>query len=183
MCGKNYLVALYKERFNVIPTIDNMEHFSSLPLSEYYMVKPKQSADSIGLKKVMVENLNKEQDQNVLIQPFIDFIYEVSFYFIDANFQYALYAPNKQERWKLERYTPSEEDLQFAQRFIDWNTVTHGIQRVDGCRTADGNLLLVELEDLNPFLSIQNLDDGTKETFIENFKRSLRQVIYLPDLS
>ena len=44
----------------------------------------------------------------------------------------------------------TDEDIAFAVRFIEWNTVTHGIQSADACRTNDGELLLVELEDLNP---------------------------------
>ena len=78
----------------------------------------------------------------------------MSFYYVDDAFQYALYAPDPDRRWVLEPYEPSEADLAFARRFIDWNTLDHGIQRVDACRTRDGDLLLVELEDLNPYLSL-----------------------------
>ena len=47
------------------------------------------------------------------------------------------------------------DDLKFARKFIEWNDIKYGIQRVDACRTKTGKLLLVELEDLNPFLSLQ----------------------------
>ena len=35
----------------------------------------------------------------------------------------------------------------------------------------------VELEDLNPFLSLQNLDAETRDRFIQNFAASLKRVI------
>lgn len=79
----------------------------------------------------------------MLIQPAIDFQYEVSFYFIDEKFEYALYAPDKLKRWKLKEYDCTDEDITFAREFIEWNTVTHGIQRVDACRTKDGNIGIV----------------------------------------
>lgn len=81
---------------------------------------------------------------------------------------YALYAPNKKERWKLERYVPSAEEIEFAKRFIGWNTIENGIQRVDACKTKDGQLLLVELEDLNPYLSLLELNKETVEIFIND---------------
>jgi len=55
-----------------------------------------------------------------------------------------LFAPDK-NRWKLEKYTPTQTDLDFCQViYIQWNTMTHGIQRVDACQTKEGQL--VELE-------------------------------------
>ncbi|WP_411080378.1 hypothetical protein [Streptomyces sp. cmx-18-6] len=112
-------------------------------------------------------------DGGLLFQPRIDFRHEVSFYFVDHDFQYALYAPDPERRWVLEPYAASAADLEFAQRFIDWNSLTHGIQRVDACRTAEGGLLLVELEDLNPFLSLDRVAEEVREAFVARLKRSL----------
>ena len=61
----------------------------------------------------------------------------------------------QKKRWELKEYAPTEDDLKFARKFIEWNDIKYGIQRVDACRTKTGKLLLVELEDLNPFLSLQ----------------------------
>lgn len=80
----------------------------------------------------------------------------------------ASYAPNKEERWKLESYSPSSEEIEFAKGFIEWNTIENGIQRVDACKTRDGELLLMELEDLNPYLSILELDEETVEIFVSD---------------
>ena len=88
----------------------------------------------------------------------VDFAYEVSFYYVDHSFQYALYAPDPERRWQLERYEPTPDDLDFARRFVEWNTLDHGIQRVDACRTPDGELLLVGG---NRNLVFRNNLDGT----------------------
>jgi hypothetical protein len=39
----------------------------------------------------------------------------------------------------LERYAAAPADWAFAQRFVDWNDIEHGIQQVDACRTRDGS--------------------------------------------
>ena len=89
--------------------------------------------------------------------------------FINDKFEYSLYAPDKTKRWKLKPYNYSEADISFAKMFIDWNIIDKGIQRVDACRAKDGRLLLVELEDLNPYLSLLEVDDKTREIFLTDF--------------
>src|SRR5262249_28887228 len=148
MVGKQYLLDLSAAGYPVIPTVDRAEDLARLPVVPEYVVKPKLGADSIGLRIVPRDRLDTVTYDRVLVQPLIRFAYEVSFYFVDDAFQYALHAPDPEQRWRLERYEPTAADLEFAQRFIAWNTVEHGIQRVDACRTPEGELLLVELEDL-----------------------------------
>ncbi|WP_261511688.1 hypothetical protein [Chryseobacterium paludis] len=115
-------------------------------------------------------NLNP---QGKLIQPLIDFEYEVSFYYLNDQFQYALYAPDKNKRWELVEYRPSESDLGFAKKFIEWNNIERGITRVDACRLKNDKLVLVELEDLNPFLSIELLPEEKRDQFISNLVEAL----------
>lgn len=178
MAGKQYLVDLSDAGYPVIPTVDRRDALDRLPDAPEYVVKPKIGADSIGLEMLDRDALSRRAiDGDVLVQPRIDFAYEVSFYFVDHAFQYALYSPDPAQRWQLERYDPSAEDLAFAQRFVDWNDVEHGIQRVDACRVRDsGELLLVELEDLNPFLSLDLLDDATRDAFVDALRMALRRL-------
>ncbi|WP_434438900.1 hypothetical protein [Lentzea sp. E54] len=182
MAGKQYLIDLTEQGYPVIPTIDDLTHLDRLPQATEYVVKPKAGADSHGLKFVEAENLTHEnltqansthKEEDVLIQPKIDFRYEVSFYFVDHDFQYALNAPDPAQRWALTHYDASREDLEFARKFIDWNDLGHGIQRVDACRTQDGDLLLVELEDLNPYLSLDRTSDETRENFVKAMTSSI----------
>lgn len=178
MNGKEYLIELTNANFSVIPTIDTLNSLDKLPDVETYIVKPKDGADSIGMEFVSKNELAAKVNpikKNTLVQPFINFDYEVSFYFIDREFQYALYAPDKSKRWELKEYIPSKEDLAFAECFIEWNNLDWGIQRVDACRTEQGELLLVELEDLNPYLSLLEISPEKRHTFVETMKKSLRK--------
>ncbi|MGG4195189.1 hypothetical protein ABEW50_17240, partial [Paenibacillus jamilae] len=180
MNGKEYLIELTNDHFPVIPTIDSLDSLSKLPEVDTYIIKPKDGADSIGMEFVSKDELSEKvnsESKNTLVQPYINFEYEVSFYFIDKEFQYALYAPDKDKRWALVEYEPTEDDLNFAKRFIEWNNLECGIQRVDACRNKQGELLLVELEDLNPYLSLLELSNETRQHFVETMKESLRKVL------
>ncbi|MFI1969179.1 hypothetical protein BLA24_25590 [Streptomyces cinnamoneus] len=181
MAGKQYLVDLSAAGHPVIPTADRAEDLTRLPEVAEYVAKPKAGADSIGLRFVPRDDLGAlDFEGGVLVQPRVRFRYEVSFYFVDHAFQYALHAPDPERRWALERYEPTAEDLAFAQGFIDWNAVEHGIQRVDACRTPEGELLLVELEDLNPYLSLDLLDEASRDAFVVSVKESLRGLLAAP---
>lgn len=181
MNGKNYLMELTDKNMPVIKTINNINEFHKLPYAENYIVKPIDGADSIGLeflnKKELFEKI-KPDNYSSLIQPFVDFQYEVSFYYIDRKFQYALYAPNKEKRWKMEEYTPTEDDFNFCNTLLDWNNLSHGIQRIDACRDENGNLLLVEMEDLNPYLSLLDISPILREKFVSSLKESLSKLLY-----
>lgn len=180
MAGKQYLVELTAAGYPVIPSVDRPEDLGLLPDAAQYVVKPKAGADSIGLAFVAREQLGGLAGGENLVQPRIDFRHEVSFYYVDDTFQYALFAPDPARRWVLEPYAPTEADLDFARRFIDWNTLDHGIQRVDACRTRDGGLLLVELEDLNPYLSLDLLPRVTRDAFVASLTASLHRFLRTP---
>ncbi|MFI9467882.1 hypothetical protein ACIHBQ_10490 [Streptomyces sp. NPDC052492] len=177
MAGKQYLLDLTEAGFPVIPTVGRPEDLHRLPRAERYVVKPRLGADSHGLRVVPAGEVAAPADGDVLVQPYIDFVYEVSFYFVDHSFQYALRAPDPARRWRLEPYRPTADDLDFARRFIEWNTLDHGIQRVDACRAPGGELLLVELEDLNPYLSLDALDDARRDAFVAAMSASLRDFL------
>ncbi len=178
MAGKGYLLELTRAGCPVIPTVDRAEDLHRLPEAREYAVKPRAGADSIGLTFVARPDLGPALGGgDVLVQPRIDFRHEVSFYFVDDRFQYALYAPDPGRRWDLEPYEPTAADLAFARRFIDWNTLDHGIQRVDACRTRDGELLLVELEDLNPYLSLDRVCDRRRDAFVAAMTASLHRFL------
>ncbi|MFU8855081.1 hypothetical protein ACNAW0_29565 [Micromonospora sp. SL1-18] len=173
MAGKQYLLDLYGAGYPVIPTVDRLQDIERLPPATQYVAKPKFGADSVGLQFIQREQLQDLNFDNLLVQPRVDFEYEVSFYFVDRTFEYALYAPHADQRWLLEPYEPTDADLAFAQRFIDWNDVSHGIQRVDACSTRSGKLLLVELEDLNPYLSLDRVAAPTRDAFVKDMTASI----------
>ncbi|MFF2507210.1 hypothetical protein ACFVTY_28110 [Streptomyces sp. NPDC058067] len=179
MAGKGYLLDLTAAGYPVIPTVARAADLQLLPDADEYAVKPVLGADSIGLEFVGREALSAlDLDGGaLLVQPRIRFRYEVSFYFVDRSLQYALYAPRPEERWALEPYEPTDADREFAQKFVDWNTIGHGIQRVDACRTPEGGLLLVELEDLNPYLSLDLAGAEARDAFVTAMTHSLRGLL------
>lgn len=176
--GKQYMLDLFAGGYPVIPTVGSVDLIDQLPSVDEYVVKPMAGGDSIGLQILSRSALIDEgAPAESLIQPKINFQYEVSFYFIDHEFQYAMYAPDCRARWELQPYEPTEEDLRFAQKFIEWNTISRGIERIDACRTASGELLLMELEDLNPYLSLDLLLESERDRFVNEFRRALDRTI------
>ncbi|MBT8319885.1 MAG: hypothetical protein KJP01_07130 [Gramella sp.] len=166
--GKEYLLQLTDLDFPVILTIEDPNELYRLGHHEKYVLKLKNGADSIGMQIVSKQELRQMDVRGMLIQPYVDFEYEVSFYYLNNEFQYALYAPSSDKRWDLAAYEPTIEDLDFSEKFIMWNDMDHGITRVDACRLKNGSLRLVELEDLNPYLSIDRLNDEKRERFLKN---------------
>lgn len=173
--GKQYLLELTQNNFPVIPTIDKLDDLDILGDVPHYVLKPKLGADSVGMKIVAKSAVSQHDLTDMLIQPFVSFSYEASFYYLNGKFQYALYAPDKKKRWELQELIPNDTDLAFAQQFITWNNMDWGIQRVDACRLPNSNWLLLELEDLNPFLSIDKLSETRRQEFMDNFIEAIKQ--------
>ena len=179
MQGKRYLVELSAAGEPVIPTVDRREDLARLPDAYRWVVKPVLGADSLGLRFLDGDRtvLDDVDLTDALVQPYVDLVHEVSFVFVGRRFQYALYAPDRDRRWQLAPYAPTDDDLAFAQRFVDWNALDVGVQRVDACRTRDGGLLLVELEDLNPYLSLDLLAPPTREAFAAALVATLHEAL------
>ena len=106
MAGKQYLLDLTAEGFPVIPTVDRTADLHLLPAADRYVVKPRAGADSMGLRIVTSDALPALADGSVLVQPRVDFAYEVSFVYVDHDFQYALHAPDPDRRWSSSRTPP-----------------------------------------------------------------------------
>ncbi|MFT4832181.1 MAG: hypothetical protein ACI815_001833 [Psychroserpens sp.] len=172
--GKQYLLDLMDLGYPIIPTIDNVKDLGKLGNPESYVIKLKNGADSIGMEFLTKEEVLKIDLKGRLIQPYLDFKYEVSFYYLNNRFQYALYAPNKERRWELQEYGATKDDFNFAEKFIHWNNMERGIVRIDACRLKDNSLLLVEVEDLNPFLSLDALSETKRIAFLDNFIAALQ---------
>ncbi len=178
MVGKQYLVDLSATGAPVIPTVDDAAAVSGLPDVQRYISKPKFGSDSIGMATHSRSELGDlALDGTLLVQPLIEFVHEVSFYVVGDELQYALHAPDPARRWELQPFEPSVADRVFAMTFIEWNDIRFGIQRVDACRTTDGDLLLMELEDLNPYLSLDVVDTTTRDRFLATMHRSIEALI------
>lgn len=176
MKGKSHLLELYQAGYPVIPSFASISQLKGN--EDRYLLKPLDSADSCGVQILSYTSLDASLCKNMILQPVVEFLHEVSFYFIGRDFCYALYAPHREKRWDLKLYMASEADVAFAQKFIEWNTCKWGIQRVDACRLHDGRLLLMELEDYNPFLSLDVLPDAMKKEFLEKLCAEITRLTF-----
>lgn len=179
MTGKDYLVSLFNAGYPAIPTIDSLDNLPLLGLCDMYIVKPKTGLGAQGVKSLSKGELLKLHPKNVLIQPLVPFTAEVSFYYIDNEFQYALeYKPKKAvPAIPAQEFEPSAKDMAFARKFVDWNTLEYGIQRIDALRLKDGRLLLLEIEDFSQRLDLPYLKNQTKKRFLNNLRKSIRNVL------
>jgi hypothetical protein len=177
--GKNYLVELYKNSFSVIPSIDSMDDLNLLPEVDQYFIKPKNGFSSIGIEIIPREDLLKMKLNDCIIQPKINFQYELSFYFIDKEFLYCLiFEPSKIPNWPNPKYyEPTNEEIQFAQEFINWNKMQYGVCRVDSLKTNDGGLLLLEIEDDSPYFSITEISERLQNLFLSKIMRSIKNIL------
>jgi hypothetical protein len=177
MVGKQYLPDLFAAGYPVIPTVQSAGELGLLPTADRYVVKPLLGADSAGLYVATADDLAAAPPAGMLIQPRVEIVEEISYYFVDDAFVYALRTSAPQRRWDLVPHEPDAAELAFARRFIEWNDIRHGIQRVDACRTAQDELLLVELEDLNPFLSLDRTTDAVRRTFVGAFVAAIERLV------
>lgn len=171
---KEYLYYLCAHSPYIIPTYKNLADF---PENVPILIKPKNGGSSYGVKIFQNKQLiplNLKLDDYV-IQEFLELKKEVSFYFIDKKFIYALQTKQTgmNYRWDLEEFTPTDEMLERAQYFVNWNNMKYGIDRIDFGLTCDDRLLLMEIESDRSYLSLEELSENTLNIFLDKFKQSL----------
>lgn len=177
--NKSYLVKLFKDGYPVIPSIDSIKDLCLLPSSDYYLLKPKESHDGIGIKKVNKDNLKDEFNDNYIIQPVIKFKSEVQFYFIKDEFQYALeFFPSKVPIYpEAIKYQYSDKELEIAKIFASLNNNYYGVQRIDFLKRENNELLLTEIEDIAPYLDLDRLEKQDRDRFINNYKKMVYEYL------
>ena len=153
------------------------------------MIKPLRGADSMGLRRVSgggeLRNLaaaDPEMLEQFVVQRLVSFDYEVSFYFVGECFAYALRTGGPGSRWEMAAYSHEQNaatwdaDMAFAHCFVKWNGTSRGVVRVDGVReTSSGRLLLMEIEDYNPYLSLELLTPTARRDVVDLLARSIRE--------
>ena len=171
--GKKYLIALFKSKYAVIPSVERVEDLLALGAPEYYWIKPQFGCDGFGASKVNERKLKKLDLTGYIIQPYVEFSDEPSFFFIDNIFVYAITMPNRLLDNNIEQYEPTPEEIEWARSFVEWNDLPYGIQRIDAVRTRDGQLLLTEIEDLCPYLYLESIDPVNRENVLHKLKESI----------
>lgn len=172
--GKSYLLELYMQGYPVIPSIDSISDLPKLPQGENYWIKPKDGADGYAARKISKHELEHLDLTDYIIQPYVEFIDEPSFFFINSVFAYAITMPNRIADTNIQWYEPTSKDMEFARKFVQWNDLPHGIQRIDALRLKDGSLLLTEVEDIAPYLYLLDLPEWKKDLVIEKLLEAIK---------
>lgn len=176
---KEYLLDLFKQGYPVIPSVDRISDLDKLGSFPHYFIKPKNKCDGIGSAKVTRRELLKKGLRNYIIQPYIEFDYEICFYFIDNKFVQAFSTPNRLRQQGYKIYKPTSEDLNFARKFVKWNNLLFGLQRVDAIRVkSTKKLLLTELEDLAPYLYLLELPTRYRAKMAYSLLQSLNKILF-----
>jgi hypothetical protein len=175
--NKTYLHNLFQQQCPVIPSF--LDAGSMLTAghdkSEVILAKPIAGCSSEGIVQTL---LGEAPPGAYIYQPVVAFSHEESFYFIDGEFAYAMKSsgPSMENRWDLTEFTPTAEDVAWAARFVAWNRLPYGLQRIDACRLKEGaSLLLMEIEDSMPWLSLFDLSEARRERVVDLLKGSLYQ--------
>lgn len=177
--SKEYLVHLYKNGYSVIPTIDKISDLHLLSMYDKFLLKLKNSYDGIGQMIVDREILNQKFTNSYIIQPFMNFKSEVQFYYIKDKFEYALeFIPSKIPIYPdAIKYIPNEREIKLANDFSKLNGNYYGIQRIDFIKLYDGTLLLTEIEDIEPYLDLDCVEEKVKEKFLLDYKNMVYEYI------
>ena len=181
--GKEYLVDLFKQKYLVIPSVDNLEEINLLGNCSKYVLKLKESYDAIGQIVVNRKDLAKKFNNSYIIQPFMKFKSEVQFYYIKDKFEYALeFVPSKIPIYPdAKKYQYNSNELELANSFAKLNGDYYGIQRIDFIKLADNSLLLTEIEDISPYLDLDCVDEKTKKEFLYDYKKMVYEYMHLID--
>lgn len=170
--NKEYLVDLFKKEYPVIPSIDSLKDLKLLNNPNKYMLKLKDSYDGIGQLVVDENELKQKFNYSYIIQPFMKFKSEVQFYYIKDKFEYALeFIPSKVPVYPdAIKYEFCYKELEIANKFASMNGDYYGIQRIDFIKLEDNTLLLTEIEDISPYLDLDQVDKVTRKKFITDYK-------------
>lgn len=173
--GKKYLADLYKQKFKVVPTIDNIKDVDILPVVDKYIKKPFVSYEGFGMQEISREDLKTLKLKNEILQSKIDFISEVQLYFVNNQYQYAVeYTPRKWPDYPTPHmFKPAQKYINEAKRLIDLNNATCSINRVDFLRVNENEMLLLEFADTCPNMNLSLIDREASEKFLKNFKKAV----------
>lgn len=171
---KSYLADLTREGFPVVPTVLDKRNVACFGSVQDYLIKPLGGCSSDGVRRLSATELASTDSAGHVVQPYLELKQELSFFYIDNVFVYAL--RTKSGRWDMELWSPSAEQLAWVKRFVDWNAMPHGVQRVDVAVTTGDAWLLMEIEDIAPFLSLHMLPPDLLQSVTEQVAQSLLRI-------
>lgn len=178
--GKKYLIEFMKKGFSVIPTFDNVEDALNKTNSNEYILKMEDSYGSgLGQLVVKKEKLVEEFKEGYLIQPKLKFKSEIQSYFVGNKLMYVFeYIPSKYPNYPDPiPITLTEEQKNIACSIANESGLKVGFQRIDFIRLENDDLLLLEIEDNSPHMSLEELDENFRDKVLEKYKKVLYEYI------
>lgn len=179
--GKQYLCKLFKEGKRVIPTVDSLDRLSELPKTEEYVLKNSESFGSgIGQKMVKKADLEMEFEDGYLIQPKLKFKSEVQCYFVGQKFMYAHeYIPSKYPDYPDPILIElNEKEKSLAEEFARYSCLETGFQRIDFLRLENDELILLEIEDTGPHMSLEFLKPDLRKKVLDEYKENVYKYLH-----
>lgn len=174
--GKDYLCELFKNKKRVIPTIDNLNELDKLPISEEYVLKDNDSFGSgLGQRMVKAHELKAKFEEGDLIQPRLKFKSEIQCYFVEDKLMYVYeYTPSKWPKYPTPKLiTLNKYDEALACEFAKESGLNVGFQRIDFLKLENDELILLEIEDNSPHMSIEELPIELRQKIIDEYKNSI----------
>lgn len=173
--GKKILVDLFKKGYKVVPTIDDIRDISILPKAKEYIKKPIIGYDGFDMEVISLDKLDTINLKGEVLQPKLAFKSEVQMYFVNDSFVYALeYSPSKWPDYpEPKEIDLSTEQIFEATKFIKLNNLTCGFGRIDFLRLENDELIMLEMADSNPNMSLTSLSKETLNKFLIKFKTAV----------
>ena len=174
--GKRYLIYYYKKGLPVIPSFDNLEEAKKCGNYDEFVLKPLDSFGSgFGQKIINKENLEKEFEEGMLIQPKMKFKSEVQCYFVTDELMYTFeFVPSKYPDYPdpiIIKLTDKQKEVVY--KIVKETDVKVGFQRIDFLRTENDDFVLLEVEATAPFMDMVVLEEGLRNKVIEEYKQSV----------
>ena len=175
--GKEYLLDFYRKGLKVIPTLNEALNWN---YDKYVLKQINSFGSSIGQAYVSKDELKEKFNKDkYLIQPKLKFKSEVQTYFINSKLMYAFeYIPSKYPVYPDPIYINlSKEEEKLATLFSSLSNIKYGMKRVDFLRLEDNSLVLLEIEDNAPHMSLEELDEKYRNKVIDEYVKGIYELL------
>ena len=177
--GKEYLLDFYRKGLKVIPTSNDLNETLIWNYDKYVLKQITSFGSSIGQIYVTKDELKVKFDKDkYLIQPKLKFKSEDQTYFINSMLMYAFeYIPSKYPIYPDPIYIKLSKEEKLATLFSSLSNIKYGMKRVDFLRLEDNSLVLLEIEDNAPHMSLEELDEKYRNKVIDEYVKGIYELL------
>ena len=172
----SYQGTRHKKGLPVIPSTTNLKELEEINTCNTFVLKPIKSCNSaFGQKVINKSDLEKEFKSGLLIQPKIKFKSEVQCYFVGNELMYTFeFIPSKYPDYPEPILIElNEKERGLAEEFAKYSCLETGFQRIDFLKLENDELILLEIEDTGPHMSLEFLETDLRERVLEEYKENV----------